>query len=283
MQKSFRLLAAATLTLFAAACSQPSGQGGTAASSGNAGDLTTDAQKFGYAIGTDLGKSLKQVNTEVDLDSLKLGLDEAMAGKAPRMDDKARQEIKTTIAKKIQSKQKEERDAKATKNKEAGEKFLAENAKKEGVKTTASGLQYEVITEGKGDHPTKDDKVTVNYRGTLLDGTEFDSSYSRNQPITFPLANVIPGWTEGVQLMTAGSKYKFYIPSNLAYGERGAGAKIGPNETLIFEVELISFEKGGGKAESDKPAAGGKPSKKITIKPEATPKAKNEGDETKKE
>jgi len=280
MQKPLRLLAAAALALVAAACAQPSGQAGSPAS-GNAAELTTDAQKFGYAIGTDLGKSLKQVNTEVDVDALKAGLDEALAGKTPRMDDKARQEIKTTIAKKIQAKQKDERDAKATKNKEDGEKFLAENGKKDGVKTTASGLQYEVITEGKGDHPAKEDKVTVNYRGTLLDGTEFDSSYARNQPITFPLGNVIPGWTEGVQLMTAGGKYKFYIPSTLAYGERGAGAKIGPNETLIFEVELISFEKAGAKPDADKPGAAAKPGKKAMIKPEAAPKAA-ESDETKK-
>jgi FKBP-type peptidyl-prolyl cis-trans isomerase len=274
MQKSFRLLAAATLAMLAAACAQPSGQnqGGSASSSANAGDLNTDAQKFGYAIGTDLGKSLKQVNTEVDIDALKAGLDEAMAGKTPRMDDKARQEIKMTVAKKIQEKQKAERDAKAQANKEAGEKFLAENAKKPGVKVTPSGLQYEVITEGKGEHPTKDDKVTVNYRGTTIDGTEFDSSYARNQPITFPLGNVIPGWTEGVQLMTPGSKYKFYIPSNLAYGERGAGAKIGPNETLIFEVELISFEKGNKPAaENDKPAATN--AKKAETAKKAAPKA----------
>jgi FKBP-type peptidyl-prolyl cis-trans isomerase FkpA len=121
------------------------------------------------------------------------------------------------------------------------------------VKTTADGLQYEVVTEGKGDHPTKDDKVTVNYKGTLIDGTVFDSSYDRNQPVTFPLANVIPGWTEGLQLMTPGSKYKFYIPSKLAYGERGAGMKIGPNSTLIFEVELISIDKGGAKPATTPP------------------------------
>ena len=275
MQIPFRLLAAAGLAVLVAACA-PSGQDNAGAganpASAPAGDLTTDAQKFGYAIGTDLGKSLKQVNTEVDVAALKAGLDEAMAGKTPRMDDKARQEIKTTVAKKIQTKQKEERDAKSTKNKEAGEKFLAENAKKEGVKTTASGLQYEVLTEGKGDHPAKEDKVKVHYKGTLLDGTEFDSSYARNQPIEFPLGNVIAGWTEGVQLMTPGSKYKFYIPSNLAYGERGAGAKIGPNETLVFEVELLSFEKGGGKPEADKPAMAPKPAKKAEAKKEE-PKA----------
>jgi FKBP-type peptidyl-prolyl cis-trans isomerase FkpA len=280
MQIPFRLLAAAGLAMLAAGCAPPSGDDKAAGATDTAaaGDLTTDAQKFGYAIGTDLGKSLKQVNTEVDIASLKAGLDEALAGKTPRMDDKARQEIKTSIAKKIQTKQKEERDAKSGKAKEAGEKFLAENAKKEGVKTTASGLQYEVLTEGdaKGGHPTKDDKVKVHYKGTLLDGTEFDSSYARNAPIEFPLGNVIAGWTEGVQLMTPGSKYKFYIPSNLGYGERGAGAKIGPNETLIFEVELLSFEKAGAKKDAaKKPAAAKKvePVKPEAAKPAEEPKA----------
>jgi FKBP-type peptidyl-prolyl cis-trans isomerase FkpA len=127
-------------------------------------------------------------------------------------------------------------------NKAAGEKFLAENTKKVNVKTTASGLQYEVLTPGKGAaHPAASDKVTVHYKGTSLDGKEFDSSYSRGEPITFPLNGVIPGWTEGVQLMTEGAKYKFYIPSALAYGENGAGGAIGPNETLTFEVELIKI------------------------------------------
>jgi FKBP-type peptidyl-prolyl cis-trans isomerase len=130
----------------------------------------------------------------------------------------------------------------AEENKMAGEKFLAENAKKPTIKTTASGLQYEVITEGKGTaKPGATDTVTVHYRGTSLDGKEFDSSYSRNEPTSFPLNAVIPGWTEGVQLMTEGAKYKFYIPSALAYGENGAGGAIGPNETLIFEVELIKI------------------------------------------
>ena len=249
MQKSFRMLAVAALALLAAACAKPADQ----ATGATAGDLTTDAQKFGYAIGVDLGKSLKQVEADVDVAALKAGIDEAMAGKEPRLDDKARQEIKTTVAKKIQERQLAERAEKATKAKEAGEKFLVENGKKEGVKTTASGLQYEVITEGKGDHPTKDDKVTVHYKGTLINGETFDSSYDRNQPVTFPLGNVIPGWTEGVQLMTPGSKYKLYIPSALGYGERGAGAKIGPNETLIFEVELLNVEKAGAAPTKEEP------------------------------
>jgi FKBP-type peptidyl-prolyl cis-trans isomerase FkpA len=127
-------------------------------------------------------------------------------------------------------------------NKAAGEKFLAENGKKPNVKTTASGLQYEVLTEGKGKtKPVATSNVTVHYKGTSLDGKEFDSSYSRGEPTSFPLNGVIPGWTEGVQLMTEGAKYKFYIPSTLAYGENGAGGAIGPNETLIFEVELIKI------------------------------------------
>jgi FKBP-type peptidyl-prolyl cis-trans isomerase FkpA len=127
-------------------------------------------------------------------------------------------------------------------NKAAGEKFLAENTKNPNVKTTASGLQFEVLTEGKGTTKPKDtSNVTVHYKGTNIEGKEFDSSYSRGEPTSFPLNGVIPGWTEGVQLMTEGAKYKFYIPSKLAYGENGAGGAIGPNETLIFEVELIKI------------------------------------------
>lgn len=126
---------------------------------------------------------------------------------------------------------------------EKGEAFLQENAKKEGVKTTPSGLQYKVLTEGKGKSPKATDTVTVNYRGTLLNGTEFDSSYKRGEPISFPLNRVIPGWTEGVQLMKEGAKYQFYIPANLAYGKQGTpGGPIGPDETLIFDVELIKVQ-----------------------------------------
>jgi FKBP-type peptidyl-prolyl cis-trans isomerase len=145
----------------------------------------------------------------------------------------------------MQERQKAERAAQAEKAKQEGEAFLAENAKREGVKTTDSGLQYEVLQEGEGKKPTAEDRVTVHYKGTLISGEEFDSSYARGQPVTFPLSNVIPGWTEGVQLMSPGAKYKFYIPSDLAYGERGAGVKIGPNETLIFEVELLSVNDEG--------------------------------------
>ncbi len=126
-------------------------------------------------------------------------------------------------------------------NKAAGEAFLAENTKKENIVTTASGLQYEILVKGEGPSPSATTNVTVHYKGTTLDGKEFDSSYSRNEPATFPLNRVIAGWTEGLQLMNVGAKYRFFIPSELAYGQRGAGADIGPNEALIFEVELLSF------------------------------------------
>lgn len=241
MNKSFRaLLVAVAAAALISACAKKEDK---PAAAGAANGLETDAQKFGYAIGIDLGKSLQPVKEDVDLAALKAGLDDAAAGAAPKLDDQAREQIKTTVARKMQERQLKQREEQSVKNKEEGEKFLAENGKREGVKTTASGLQYEVLTEGKGDHPKASDNVTVNYKGTLINGETFDSSYDRGQPVTFPLGNVIPGWTEGVQLMTPGSKYKLYIPSNLAYGERGAGVKIGPNQTLIFEVELISVEK----------------------------------------
>lgn len=212
-------------------------------------ELTTDAQKFGYAIGIDLGNSLKPVSAHVDVAALKQGLDDVTTGAALKLDDAARESIKQTVSQKMQEEQVKQREEAATKAAAEGEAFLAENAKKEGVKTTASGLQYKVITEGSGESPKATDEVTVHYRGTLINGEEFDSSISRGQPVTFPLGNVIEGWTEGVQLMKPGAKYQFFIPSKLAYGERGAGVKIGPNQTLIFEVELLEVKK----AEAAKP------------------------------
>ncbi|HEY0975125.1 MAG TPA: FKBP-type peptidyl-prolyl cis-trans isomerase [Solimonas sp.] len=242
MNKSYSVLAAAVIgASLLVACNKPGASGDAPAT------LETDAQKFGYAIGVDLGRSLQPVKQDVDIAALKAGLDDVFNGTEPKLDDAAREEVKNTVAKKMQERQMQERLAQAEKATAEGEKFLAEHGKKDGVKTTASGLQYEVITEGKGTKPTAADRVTVHYKGTLINGETFDSSYDRGQPVTFPLANVIPGWTEGVQLMTPGSKYKFVIPAALAYGERGAGVKIGPNETLIFEVELISVEKGDAK------------------------------------
>lgn len=264
MFKVSRALLALACAMLVVACNKPAGgdakpadtdaKPATGADASMPADLSTDEQKFGYAIGYDLGHNLSQAKGNVDVKAMEKGIEEAYDGKPARMTDQQRMEIKQATLKKLQEKQAADRAAAADKNKADGEKFLADNGKKPGVKTTASGLQYEVLTEGKGDHPKATDKVTVNYKGTLLDGTVFDSSYDRGQPISFPLANVIPGWTEGVQLMTPGSKYKFYIPSNLAYGEHGAGQQIGPNSTLIFEVELISVDKAD--APAAKPAAG---------------------------
>ena len=162
-------------------------------------------------------------------------------GKTLLTEDQARQAIedfqKTLMAKKAETMQKL-----SEKNKADGEKFLAENAKKEGVKSLPSGLQYKEITPGKGKSPKATDTVTTHYKGTLIDGTEFDSSYKRGEPATFPVSGVISGWTEALQLMKEGAKWQLFIPPNLAYGEKGAGRDIGPNATLIFEVELISVK-----------------------------------------
>jgi len=248
--KHNRALLLAVSAVFFVACSKPATD--TAAPAADGSDLATDSQKFGYAIGVDLARSLATVKDEVDVAALKKGLDEVSAGKEPRLNDQAREDIKNAVSKKIQEKQVADRAKQAEEAKTKGETFLAENGKKEGVKTTASGLQYETLTECTGASPTPSDKVEVNYKGTLLNGETFDSSYDRGQSVTFPLANVIPGWTEGLQLMKVGGKTKFYIPAALAYGDRGAGGKIGPNETLIFEVELIKVEKGDAPAEPKK-------------------------------
>jgi len=199
-------------------------------------ELKTDQQKNGYSVGYDIGRSLQRQLADVDAESMARGLKDAMGGVAPALPDQEIQQRFATVrqesAKKI-----------VEKNKKDGEAFLAKNKGEKGVKTTASGLQYKVITAGKGKQPTAEDTVTVNYRGTLIDGTEFDSSYKRNQPATFPVKGVIAGWTEALPLMKEGSKWMLYIPANLAYGERGAGNMIGPNSTLIFEVELLSIGK----------------------------------------
>jgi FKBP-type peptidyl-prolyl cis-trans isomerase FklB len=204
-------------------------------------ELKDQKDKVSYSIGHDIGSSFKKQSVEVNLDVLMTGLKDALAGKeALKRED--RDKILEDFRKEMVEKQAAITKASAEKNAAEGEKFLAENAKKPGVKTTASGLQYKVLKEGSGDPPKMTDSVVTNYKGTLLDGTEFDSSYKRNEPATFPVTRVIPGWTEALQLMKPGSKYELYVPSKLAYGERGAGRDIGPNATLIFEVELLSVK-----------------------------------------
>jgi FKBP-type peptidyl-prolyl cis-trans isomerase FklB len=206
---------------------------------GEKAELKTQKDKVSYAIGMDMGGSLKRNSIDVDIDALVKGLKDSLAGGKMLMTEQEQRETLITFQKEFQAKQQEKMKALAEKNKKEGEAFLDENKKKPGVKVLPSGLQYKVITEGKGASPKDTDTVTVNYRGTVIDGTEFDSSYKRNEPATFPVKGVIKGWTEALQLMKEGSKWQLFIPSNLAYGERGAGSAIGPNETLIFEVELI--------------------------------------------
>ncbi len=207
--------------------------------------LKDSKDKVSYSIGLNIGFNLKKQNVSINPDTFVLGLKDALAGK-PQMTDEQVKETMTAFEKEMIDKQK----AAGVKNGADGEKFLAENKKKEGVKTTASGLQYKVVKEGTGAQPKEKDTVMANYRGTLIDGTEFDSSYTRGQPATFPVSGVIKGWTEALQMMKVGSKYQLFIPANLAYGERAMGPDIGPNSTLIFEVELLDV----------KPAAGANPS-----------------------
>jgi len=206
-------------------------------------ELKTKKEKVSYCIGWNIGSSLKREKVDINTTVLSQALRDALTGGIPSLTDEEMKQVMTTFHQELQMKQMETMNKQADKNKKEGDKFLVENRIKPGVKTTPSGLQYKVVQEGKGDKPTADDTVTVHYKGTTIDGKEFDSSYKRGQPATFPLKGVIPGWTEGVQLMSVGSKYEFYIPSKLGYGERGAGESIGPNATLIFIVELISIEK----------------------------------------
>lgn len=211
----------------------------------SAADLETENQKFSYTIGMEMGQALKnqseQTGMEIDIDSVTAGLTDMMTGAEPQLTQDEATAVRQSVMTRLQEQAQAERQAKAAENMAAGQAFLAENADKEGVQVTDSGLQYQVMQAGEGPKPSATDTVTVHYRGTLLNGDEFDSSYSRGEPVTFKLDQVIPGWTEGVQLMSKGAKYMFYIPADLAYGERGAGAMIGPNSTLIFEVELVDF------------------------------------------
>lgn len=194
--------------------------------------------KLAYSLGMDIGNYLKSFDPNMDLELFLKGVKDEMAGKALLTKEQV-MEVKMQMQKELTEKKKKQ----AEENLKISEKFLEENKTKKGIKTTESGLQYMVITEGTGPKPTATDKVKVHYAGTLIDGKEFDSSYKRNEPVTFPLNGVIKGWTEGLQLMKTGSKYRFFIPPALGYGERGAGDTIPPNSVLIFDVELLSIEK----------------------------------------
>jgi len=217
-------------------------------------------EKAGYIIGLNLGNNLRTQEIPVTADQIIKGLRDGLGNAKAQLADTEIQATMTEFQQQMMARQ----QAKTEKNKKAGEDFLAANKAKPGVKTTASGLQYEVIKEGTGPTPKATDKVTVNYKGSLLDGKVFDSSYDRGQPVTFGVGQVIPGWVEGLQLMKVGSKYKLTIPSALGYGENGAGNTIPPNSVLQFEVELLKIEPPDATppapaADAKKPAEGQKP------------------------
>ncbi|MGA8222739.1 MAG: FKBP-type peptidyl-prolyl cis-trans isomerase [Candidatus Acidiferrales bacterium] len=212
----------------------------------------TDKEKTSYAIGMDVGSNLRSRSIEVDPDILIKGLRDALAGDKTLMTDEEKRAVLTQLQAKVRAamaeqqaearkKQEAEMQVAGEANQKEGQAFLDANKTKDGVVTLPSGLQYKILQAGTGPMPTTTDSVVCNYRGTLINGKEFDSSYKRGQPATFPVSGVIKGWTEALQLMPVGSKWQLYVPADLAYGARGAGADIGPNSTLIFEVDLISI------------------------------------------
>lgn len=215
---------------------------GMAAGVASASDQTafkSEKEKISYAIGVNLGNNWKRQDIEVDLDALRKGLEHALSGEKTLISEQEMQDTLREYQKTLMAKREEKRKKEAEENGKKAAAFLEENKSKEGVKVLPSGLQYKVIKEGEGESPKPNDTVKVNYRGTLIDGTEFDSSYSRNEPATFAVNRVIKGWQEGLQLMKPGAKYQFFIPPDLGYGEFGSPPKIGPNSALIFDVELL--------------------------------------------
>jgi FKBP-type peptidyl-prolyl cis-trans isomerase FklB len=245
--------------------------------------LKDQKDKASYSIGYDIGETFKKQKVELNPDTLFSGLKDALAGKDALLTKEDREKTLQAFQKEMMEKQIAASKEAATKNAAEGEKFLTENKKKEGVKTTASGLQYKVLKEGSGPSPKETDTVVVHYKGTLLDGTEFDSSYKRNEPASFQVNRVVKGWIEALQLMKPGAKYQLFIPAALAYGERGAGQLIGPNATLLFEVELLSIKPpepaatvapgapAPGTSPATKPSASVSPAPSVATSPAAKP------------
>jgi FKBP-type peptidyl-prolyl cis-trans isomerase FklB len=203
--------------------------------------LKTDKDKQSYAIGMNIGKSIHRDGVDVDPNILLRGMKDALAGGKTALSDDEAKSVMTNLQANMRKEQAEKAQQAGDANKKAGDAFLAANKTKDGVVTLPSGLQYKILTQGTGPKPTATDTVVCNYKGTLLDNSEFDSSYSRNQPLTIPVSGVIKGWTEALQLMPVGSKWQLFIPSDLAYGPQAKGP-IGPNSTLIFEVQLLSIQ-----------------------------------------
>jgi FKBP-type peptidyl-prolyl cis-trans isomerase FklB len=245
MNKTNIILLSLFLVIFGA-CGKAVGT--SAAKPLKAGDLDNQKKKVSYAIGLDIGKNFKERAMDLDIEILIQGLRDAQGSGQPLLGKDEIQKVMTQFQQDMMKAEQAKKIGQAQVNKAKEEAFLAENAKKPGVKVTPSGLQYLVLSTGTGPMPKATDTVKVHYRGTLLDGSEFDSSYKRNQPAVFPLNGVIKGWTEALQLMKVGSKWQVFLPSSLAYGEQGAGQVIGPNATLIFEVELLGIEKAAATA-----------------------------------
>jgi FKBP-type peptidyl-prolyl cis-trans isomerase FklB len=204
--------------------------------------LKTQKDKVSYAIGLNIGKSFRKDSVDVNSAVFARGVKDAITGAKPLLTDEELKAVLTELQAELKKRQDDATRLAGESNQKAGDTFLTENKTKEGVVALPSGLQYKIITAGTGPKPAETDSVVCNYRGTLLDGTEFDSSYKRGQPATFPVNGVIKGWTEALQLMPVGSKWQLFVPPDLAYGARGAGGEIGPNATLLFEVELISIQ-----------------------------------------
>lgn len=206
--------------------------------------LDTDTQKLSYSIGADLGKNFKKQGIEIDTAAMAKGMQDGMGDGQLQLTEQQMRDVLNRFQQELMAKRNAEFNKKAEENKAKGEAFLAENKDKTGVITLPSGLQYKIIEKGTGAKPTKSDMVTVDYTGRLIDGKVFDSSEKTGKPATFRVSQVIPGWTEALQLMPAGSTWEIYVPSDLAYGPRSMGGPIGPNETLIFKIHLISVKKG---------------------------------------
>lgn len=249
MLKNYLITAALASGLVLTACGQEQEtEESTGAASGEV-ELSTQIQKQSYVIGLNIARNMQNDGIEVDVDTLAAAMQDVVNGTESRMSDEEMQLAMEVLEQQrqeqmaaLQAEMQAEQAKVGEENQAAGEAFLAENTEKEGVVTLDSGLQYKEIKPGDGAKPSAEDTVTVHYRGRLLDGTEFDSSYARNQPATFPLQQVIAGWTEGLQQMPVGSTYELYIPSELAYGPGGSPPRIGPNATLVFEVELLEIE-----------------------------------------
>jgi FKBP-type peptidyl-prolyl cis-trans isomerase FklB len=220
-----------------AAAPAPAGQAPTLAPG-----FKTQKEKVSYAIGMEMGKGVKSQGLDVDPTILMQGLKDALSDAKPQMSEDELRQVITALQQEIRQKQMQMQEAAAAENKTKGDAFLAENSKKEGMVVLPDGLQYKILTAGQGKKPAESDTVLCNYKGTFVDGSEFDSSAKAGKPVPFEVKNVIPGFKEVLQLMPVGSKWQVFVPSNLAYGERGAGGVIGPNATLIFEIELVSIQ-----------------------------------------